>query len=72
MDVQGEYLDNDEVEDVYDETSHFMTSGVAYDASLRDDEDYDLFDTYDLQGLTSGRRAFCDVADINLRGQFKH
>lgn len=30
---------NDEVEDVYDKTSHFMTSGGAYDASLHEDED---------------------------------
>ena len=30
---------DDEVEDVYDETSHFMTSGGVYDASLYGDKD---------------------------------
>lgn len=41
---------DDEVEDAYDKTSHFMTSGGSYNASLHEDEDFDLYDTYDLQG----------------------
>ena len=46
---------DDEVEYVYNETSHFMTSRGAYYASLHKDEDYDLYDTYDLQGFKSGK-----------------
>ena len=48
-----------------------MTSGGAYDASLHEDEDYDLYDTYDLQVLTLEQQAFCDAMDSNLHGQFK-
>ena len=43
---------DDEVEDAYDETSHFMASGGSYNASLHEDGDFDLYDTYDLQVLT--------------------
>ncbi|GJX83216.1 hypothetical protein Tco_0332697, partial [Tanacetum coccineum] len=43
--------DSDEVEDVYDKTANFMASGGANDASLLEDEDYDIYDTYDLDGL---------------------
>jgi hypothetical protein len=67
IEMQGEDSDSDEVEDVYDDASHFMTSGGAYYASLHEDEDYDLYDIYDLQGLTPEQRAFCDAMDINLR-----
>ena len=49
-----------------------MTNGGAYDATLCEDEDYDLFDTYDLQGLTSEQHVLCDAMNINLRSQFKH
>lgn len=52
MEMQWKDSDYDEVENVYDETSHYMTNGGAYDASLHEHEDYNLFDTYDLQGLT--------------------
>ena len=49
-----------------------MTSGGAYNASLHEDQNHDLYDTYDLQGLTPKQPAFCDSMDINLRGQYKH
>ena len=48
-----------------------MTSGGSYNASLHEDEDFDLYDTYDLQGLNPKQLAFCDSMDINLRGQKK-
>ena len=63
---------HDEVEDDYNETSHSMASGYSYNASLHEDEDFDLYDTYDLQGLNPEQLAFCDSMDINLRGHNKH
>ncbi|GKA35717.1 hypothetical protein Tco_0722208 [Tanacetum coccineum] len=59
--------DSDEVEDVYDETANFMASGDANDASLLEDEDYHIYDTYDLDGLTKEQQAIYEAYDINLR-----
>lgn len=42
-----------------------MASVGAYDVSLLEDEDYDLYDTYDLEGLTKEQHAY------NLRSQFR-
>ncbi|GJR88881.1 hypothetical protein Tco_0212892 [Tanacetum coccineum] len=42
-----------EVEVVYDETTQFMASGGANDASLYKDEDYDIYDTYDPEANTT-------------------
>ncbi|GKB46540.1 hypothetical protein Tco_0897293 [Tanacetum coccineum] len=44
--------DNDEVDHVYDETKNFMASGGVNDTSLLEDKEYDIYDTYDLDGLT--------------------
>ncbi|GKF84812.1 hypothetical protein Tco_0249710, partial [Tanacetum coccineum] len=60
--------ESDEVEDVYDETTNFMSSGGANDGGLLEDEDYDIYDTYDLDGLTNEQRAVCEAYDINLVG----
>ncbi|GJR88877.1 hypothetical protein Tco_0212888 [Tanacetum coccineum] len=60
-----------EVEVVYDETTQFMASGGANDASLYKDEDYDIYDTYDPEGLTKQQSAFCDMMDINLCGHIR-
>ncbi|GJZ68508.1 RNA-directed DNA polymerase, eukaryota, reverse transcriptase zinc-binding domain protein [Tanacetum coccineum] len=62
---------SDEVEDVYDTTANFMASGDANDASLLEDGDYDIYDTYDLDGLNNVQRALCEAFDINLRGKLR-
>nr|GFC38490.1 hypothetical protein [Tanacetum cinerariifolium] len=36
------------VEVAYDETAQYMASGGANDASLYDDEDYDIYNTYNI------------------------
>ncbi|GJS49259.1 retrotransposon protein, putative, ty1-copia subclass [Tanacetum coccineum] len=41
-----------DVEVAYDETAQFMASGGANDLCLYEDEDYDIYDTYDIEGLT--------------------
>ncbi|GJW64941.1 hypothetical protein Tco_0116825 [Tanacetum coccineum] len=60
--------DDSEVEVDYDETDQFMANGGANDPRFYDDEDYDIYDTYDIEGLTEQDLAFCDMMDINLRG----
>nr|GEX76856.1 hypothetical protein [Tanacetum cinerariifolium] len=46
-------LDSDgHVEVAYDETAQFMTIGGANDATLYEDEYYDIYDTYNIKGLT--------------------
>nr|GEV03874.1 ethylene-responsive transcription factor CRF4-like [Tanacetum cinerariifolium] len=52
----------------YDETAQFMASGDANDASLYEDEEYDMYDTYDIKGLTKQELALNDMIDINSRG----
>ncbi|GJV32064.1 hypothetical protein Tco_1392464 [Tanacetum coccineum] len=72
--VDSDLVDSDsesEVEVVYDETTQFMASGGANDASLYKDEDYDIYDTYDPEGLTKQQSAFCDMMDINLCGHIR-
>lgn len=61
----------DEFEYVDNETPHVMISGGANDASLRTDEDYDLYETYYLEGLTTKQWALYEAVDINHRGQFR-
>ncbi|GJT98622.1 reverse transcriptase domain-containing protein [Tanacetum coccineum] len=58
-----------DVEVAYDETAQFMASRGVNDASLNVDEDYDIHDTYDIEGLMKQDLAFCDMMDINLRGR---
>ncbi|GKG30255.1 hypothetical protein Tco_0420153, partial [Tanacetum coccineum] len=43
---------NSDVEVAYDETAQFMASGRANDAILYEDEDNDIYDTYDIKGLS--------------------
>nr|GEY48911.1 hypothetical protein [Tanacetum cinerariifolium] len=45
------------VEVAYDETAQFVAI-----------EDYDIYDTFDIGGLTKQELSFCDMMDINLRG----
>ena len=59
--------DSHEVKDLYDETANFMASVGANDVSLLEDEDFDIYDTYDLDGLTNEQLAFCEAYDINTR-----
>ncbi|GJV96428.1 putative reverse transcriptase domain-containing protein [Tanacetum coccineum] len=58
-----------DVDVVYDETAQFMTSEGENDASLNKDENYDIYDTYDHEGLAKQQLAFCDRMDINLCGR---
>nr|GEU35514.1 RNA-directed DNA polymerase, eukaryota, reverse transcriptase zinc-binding domain protein [Tanacetum cinerariifolium] len=58
-----------DVKVAYDETAQFMASGGVNDASLYEDEDYDNYDTYDIEGLTKQELAFGDMMDINLYGR---
>ncbi|GJW80385.1 hypothetical protein Tco_0144360 [Tanacetum coccineum] len=60
-----------DIEDIYDETAQYMASGDANDPSLLEDEDYDTYDTYDLDVLTESQMAFVKAFDINLRGQIR-
>nr|GEZ55632.1 zinc knuckle CX2CX4HX4C [Tanacetum cinerariifolium] len=57
-----------DVEVAYDENAQFMASGGTNDASLYDDEDYDIYVTYDIKGLMKQESAFCDMMDIDLHG----
>ncbi|GKA98541.1 zinc knuckle CX2CX4HX4C containing protein [Tanacetum coccineum] len=57
-----------DVEDIYDEIAHFMVSGGANDANLYDDEDHDIYDSYDIPVLTKEQLTFCDAMDIRIRG----
>ncbi|GJY90026.1 hypothetical protein Tco_0505222 [Tanacetum coccineum] len=41
--------DNSDVEVAYDETTQFMACGGANDASLYDDEEYDMYDSYGIE-----------------------
>ncbi|GKC88966.1 hypothetical protein Tco_1149615 [Tanacetum coccineum] len=43
------------------------TCGGANDASLYDDDDHDIYDSYDIPGLTKEQLTFCDVMDIRIR-----
>ncbi|GJY40201.1 zf-CCHC domain-containing protein [Tanacetum coccineum] len=54
----------------YDETAQFMAGGCANDASLLEDEDYDMYDSYENEvfGLTKEQLALCETFDINLQG----
>nr|GEX80876.1 hypothetical protein [Tanacetum cinerariifolium] len=47
-----------DVEDIYDETAHFMASECANDASLYEDDDYDIYDNNDIQGLSKSNWCF--------------
>ncbi|GJQ89110.1 hypothetical protein Tco_0000249 [Tanacetum coccineum] len=47
-----------DVEDIYDETTYFMASGCANDASLYEDDNYDIYDNYDIQGCFVTRCIF--------------
>nr|GEX60578.1 U5 small nuclear ribonucleoprotein helicase [Tanacetum cinerariifolium] len=49
-----------DIEVTYNETPQFMAGGGANDASLYEEEDYDIYDTYDIEGLTKQDLAFCD------------
>ncbi|GKD33866.1 hypothetical protein Tco_1249375, partial [Tanacetum coccineum] len=51
--------DND-VKVAYDETAQFMAIRGANDASLYEDENYDIYDTYDIEGLSKQELTFCD------------
>ncbi|GJR97626.1 reverse transcriptase domain-containing protein [Tanacetum coccineum] len=53
--VDSDPIDSDsesKVEVADDEIAQFMASGGENDARLYEDEDYDIYDTYDLKGLT--------------------
>ncbi|GJV96085.1 hypothetical protein Tco_1547662 [Tanacetum coccineum] len=58
-----------DVKVAYDETAKFMASGGANDASLYEDEDNDIYDNYDIEGLTKQELAFCDTMGIYLHGR---
>ncbi|GKE88927.1 hypothetical protein Tco_1566402 [Tanacetum coccineum] len=58
-----------DVEVASDKTAQFMASEGTNDASLYEDEDYDIYDTYDIEGLTKQELAIYDMMDINLRGR---
>ncbi|GKA95906.1 hypothetical protein Tco_0818001 [Tanacetum coccineum] len=58
-----------DVEVAYDETAQFMANEGTNDASLYEDEDYNIYNTYDIEGLTKKELAMCDMMDINLRGR---
>ncbi|GJS29331.1 hypothetical protein Tco_0489951 [Tanacetum coccineum] len=61
-------VDSDsDIEVAYDETAQLMASGGANDASLYEDEDHDIYYTYDIKGLMKQKLAFCDMLDIKLR-----
>ncbi|GJW13154.1 hypothetical protein Tco_0017287 [Tanacetum coccineum] len=60
-----------DVEVAYDETTQFMASGGANVANLYEDEDYDIYNTYDIEGLSKKDLVFCDMMDINHRGRDK-
>ncbi|GJY93303.1 U5 small nuclear ribonucleoprotein helicase [Tanacetum coccineum] len=59
-----------DVEVDYNGIAQFMANGGANDENLYEDEDYDIYDNYDIKGLTKLELAFCDMIDINLRGLF--
>nr|GEZ49679.1 hypothetical protein [Tanacetum cinerariifolium] len=72
---------NSKVEDVHDDTARFLTSlsnragEGANDASLLEDDDYDIYDGYDndaYDGLTEDQLALCDAYDILLRGRVRN
>ncbi|GJW07503.1 leucine-rich repeat protein [Tanacetum coccineum] len=56
-----------DVEVAYDETAQFMASGGANVANLYEDE-YDIYNTYDIEGLSKKDLVFCDMMDINHCG----
>ncbi|GKG21619.1 hypothetical protein Tco_0384214 [Tanacetum coccineum] len=58
-----------DVEVAYNEIAQIMASGGANDASLYEDRHYDIYDTYDIEGLTKQELPFCDMMDINLCGR---
>ncbi|GKE95677.1 hypothetical protein Tco_1580532, partial [Tanacetum coccineum] len=60
--------DNSDVEVAYDETTQFMACGGANDASLYDDEEYDMYDSYGIEGLMKQELTLCDMIDIDFRG----
>ncbi|GJW21402.1 hypothetical protein Tco_0032024, partial [Tanacetum coccineum] len=45
----------------------FMDSGGSNDGGLLEYEDYDIYDTYDLDGLTNEQHAVCEAYDIYQR-----
>ncbi|GJT22685.1 hypothetical protein Tco_0892622 [Tanacetum coccineum] len=55
----------------YDETAQFIASEGVNDASLYEDEDSDIYDTYDIEGLMKQELRYCNMMDINLRGRSK-
>nr|GEV59827.1 hypothetical protein [Tanacetum cinerariifolium] len=55
-----------DVEVAYDETAQFMASGGVNDTSLYKDADYDIYDTYDIEGLTKQELGIFYTMDINL------
>ncbi|GJZ03297.1 hypothetical protein Tco_0536572 [Tanacetum coccineum] len=70
VDYDSVNADSDsDVEVAYDKTTQFMASGGTHDASLYDDKDYDIYDTYDIKGLTKTDLALCDMMGINLCGR---
>ncbi|GKB33152.1 hypothetical protein Tco_0872553 [Tanacetum coccineum] len=58
-----------DVKVAYDETAQFMAIGGANDASLYEDEDYDIYDTYDIEGLSKQELTFCDRMVIYIPGE---
>nr|GEY23434.1 hypothetical protein [Tanacetum cinerariifolium] len=62
------YSESD-VKVAYYEIGKFMANGGANDASLYENEDYDIYENYDIEGLTKQELAFCDMMDINLCGR---
>nr|GEX64262.1 hypothetical protein [Tanacetum cinerariifolium] len=58
-----------DVKVTYDEIAQFMASGCANDASLYENEDYDIYENYYIEDLTKQELTFYDTMDINLRGR---
>ncbi|GKD29141.1 hypothetical protein Tco_1239919 [Tanacetum coccineum] len=51
---------NSGVEVADDETAQFMASGCANDERLYEDKDDDIYNTYDIEGLTKQELTLCD------------
>ncbi|GKE41647.1 hypothetical protein Tco_1468931 [Tanacetum coccineum] len=59
--VDSDAVNSDSETDVkvaYDEIAQFMASEGANDASLYENEDYDIYDNYDIEGSVPGQMEF--------------
>nr|GEZ34846.1 hypothetical protein [Tanacetum cinerariifolium] len=69
--VASDSVNSDSEKDVElacDETAQFIASEGFNDASLYDDEDSDIYDTYDVESRMKQELTYCNMMDIILRG----